>query len=434
MKVYETEEIRNFGVIGHGDTGKTSLVASLLYCAGAVPRFGKVDDGTTVTDFDEEEISRKTSISSALCHLEWDKKKFNILDTPGYANFVADARAAMRVCDGALLCVHAVAGVQVQTEKTWKYADENAAALMFVVNLLDRERSSFERTVEQIQERFTRSAVPLQVPIGSEQAFKGVVDLVTMRAFTWPPDESGRPAEGDVPADVADQAAAARQMLTEAVAETDDTLMEIFFDKGELTREQLETGIHKAVVARKLFPILCAAGSHNIGAQPILNAIAAYLPSPAERGPFKGKNPVSGADAERIGKAIEPASAFVFKTIADPYAGRISIFRVYSGILKPDMLLSNVNRGSSEKLGAIQLLQGKTGTTVFELRAGDIGAVAKLKDTRSATRSVRRTTRSPTSRSTSLHLRSPSRSSRRRRVTRTRSRTSCRGCARRTPS
>jgi elongation factor G len=383
MKVYDTEEIRNLGVIGHGDTGKTSLVSSLLFCAGAVPRFGKVDEGTTVTDFDEEEIARKTSISSALCYLEWDKKKFNILDTPGYANFIADARAAMRVCDGALLCVHAVAGVQVQSEKTWKYAEENGAAVMFVVNLLDRERSSFERTVEQIQERFSRSAVPIQVPIGSEQSFKGVVDLIKMRAFTWAADESGKPSEGDVPAEVAEQAAAARQAMIEAVAETDDALMEVFFDKGELSREQIETGIRNAVLSRKLFPILCAAGSHNIGAQPILNAISAYLPSPAERGPFKGKNPVSGAEAERVGKAIEPPSAFVFKTIADPYAGRISLFRVYSGTLKPDMTLTNVGRGSTEKLGPIQLLQGRTGTTVVELRAGDIGAVAKLKDTRS---------------------------------------------------
>src|SRR5262249_10232178 len=180
------------------------------------------DDGTTVTDFDEEEIARKTTISSALCHLEWDKKKFNILDTPGYANFIADARAALRVCDGALLLVHAVAGVQVQTEKTWRYAEENDASVMFVINLLDRERASHERTLSQIQERFSRAAIPLQIPIGQEHGFKGIVDLVGMRAWTWPTDESGKPAEGDVPADLADQAAAARQTMEEAIAEADD--------------------------------------------------------------------------------------------------------------------------------------------------------------------------------------------------------------------
>src|SRR5262245_51637563 len=380
MKVYDTDEIRNLGVIGHGDTGKTSLVASLLFCAGAVPRFGKVDDGTTVTDFDEEEIARKTTISSALCYLEWEKKKLNILDTPGYANFIADARAAMRVCDGALLCVHAVAGVQVQTEKTWNYAEENGAAVLFVVNLLDRERASFERAVGSIQERFSRAAVPIQIPIGSEHDFKGVVDLVRMRAFTWPADESGKVVEGDIPAELGDEAAAARQTLTEAVAETDDALMDTFFDKGELTREQLEGGLRKAVVGRKLFPILCAAGARNIGAQPILSAVAAYLPSPAERAPYAGKNPVSGAESTREGKAIEPASAFVFKTIADPYTGRISLFRVYSGSLKPDQTLLNAGRGTSEKLGQIFLLEGKTPSTIVELKAGDIGALMKLKD------------------------------------------------------
>src|SRR5437867_1825146 len=180
MKVYDTGDIRNLGVIGHGDTGKTSLVSSMLFCAGTVSRFGKVDDGTTVTDFDEEEIARKTSISSALAHLEWDKKKFNILDTPGYANFIADARAALRVCDGALLCVHGVGGVQVQTERVWRYATEFGCAVMFVINLLDRERASFERTLSQIQERFSRAAVPVQIPIGAEQGFRGVVDLLRM--------------------------------------------------------------------------------------------------------------------------------------------------------------------------------------------------------------------------------------------------------------
>src|SRR5262245_16795152 len=232
MKVYDSEDIRNLGVMRHGDTGKTSLVSSLPFCSGAVIRFRKVDEGTTVTDFDEEEIARKTSISSALCHLEWDRKKLNILDTPGYANFIAEARAALRVCDGALLLVHAVAGVQVQTEKTWKYAEEFGCAVMFVINVLDRERASFERALGQIRERFSRAAVPIQIPIGSEHAFKGVVDLVRMRAFTWPSDDSGKVAEGEIPAELAEEAAAARQALVEAVAETDDALMEVFFDKG----------------------------------------------------------------------------------------------------------------------------------------------------------------------------------------------------------
>ena len=383
MKAYEGEDIRNLGVIGHGDSGKTSLVSCLLYTAGAVNRLGKVDEGTTVTDFDEEEIVRKISISTAACFLEWSRKKVNILDTPGYANFIADAKAALRVVDGALLLVHSVSGVQVMTERVWKYAQDFDLPVILVATMLDRERASFERTVASIQERFSRTAVPIQVPIGSENDFRGIVDLVRMRAVVYSPgDESGKHQQAEIPAPLKDETETARTRLVEAIAETDDQLMERFFEKGELSQEEIEKGLRAAVIARKAFPIACASGSRNIGAGPLLDLALATLPSPLERGPYKGVNPISQEEVRRKGTTDEPTSAFVFKTFADPYAGRISLFRVYSGSVRPDSTLYNSARQTAERLGAVSSLQGKNPVVVAELRAGDIGAVMKLKETR----------------------------------------------------
>ena len=383
MKVYDPEDIRNLGVIGHGDAGKTSLVSSLLFTAGAVNRFGKVDEGTTVTDFDEEEISRKITLSSASCFLEWNRKKINIIDTPGYANFVADAKAALRVADGAAVVVHAVAGVQVMTERVWKYAQEFDLPSLVVVSMLDRENASFTRTVEQLQERLHRSCVPVQIPVGAEAGFRGVIDLVRMKAFLHAPgDESGKAPAAEIPADLKDAADEARGRLIEAIAETDDKLMETFFEKGELSQEELERGLRAAVLARKAFPVACASGSHNIGAGALLDLVIGYLPSPAERGPYEGKNPVSNEPLVRKGAPDEHPSAFVFKTFADPYAGRITLFRVYSGTVRPDSTLYNPVRSVPERLGAVSAMQGKNQVVVPELRAGDIGAVMKLKETR----------------------------------------------------
>jgi elongation factor G len=383
MKVYQGADIRNIGVVGHGDSGKTSLVSCLLFTAGAVNRLGNVDDGTTITDFDDEEIERKLSLSSASCFLEWKKTKLNILDTPGYANFVADAKAALRVVDGALLLVHSVSGVQVITERVWKYAEEFNLPVILATSMLDRERASFERTLEAVRERLSRKAVPMQIPIGSEHDLRGIIDLVRMKAHVYSPgDQSGKAKAGEVPADLKEAAEAARGQLVEAIAETEDSLMETFFEKGELSQQEIESGLCAAVKARKIFPIICFSGSHNIGAGPLLDAAVAYLPSPAEVGPFRGSNPISNEELERKGSSDEPASAFVFKTFADPYAGRISLFRVYSGIIRPDTTLQNFARSSTERLGAVSSMQGKTPMTVSELHAGDIGAVMKLKETR----------------------------------------------------
>ena len=381
MKVYEISEIRNVGIIGHGSSGKTSLASALLFSSGTVNRLGRVDQGNTITDFEEEEIARKVSISSALCHLEWKKIKLNLIDTPGYGAFIADAKAVLRVVDGALLVVDGVAGVEVQTEEAWGYAEGFDLPRLFVVNKLDRENASFARAVDSIIGAFGRQAVPVHIPIGAEKAFTGVVDLVANKAYVYDQDESGRHKVTEVPAELADAATEARDKLMEVVAEVDDALMETFFEKGALSQEELIAGLSKGVKQRRIFPILCASGLSNIGAHPILDALVTLLPHPGERAPFKGETPKDHASAERRGAAGEPYSAFVFKTIADPYSGKISLFRVYSGAIKSDTTVYNASRDTQERLGAILALQGKESEPVQEVRAGDIAAVPKLKET-----------------------------------------------------
>jgi elongation factor G len=381
MKLYEISEIRNLGLIGHGASGKTSLVSALLFSSGTVNRLGRVDQGNTVTDFDEEEIARRVSISSALCHLEWKKIKLNIIDTPGYGAFIADAKAALRVLDGALVVVDGVAGVEVQTEEVWGYAEEFDLPRLFVINKLDRENASFARALESIGRAFGRQAVPLQIPIGAEKSFTGVVDLVSNKAYVYEKDESGKHRVTDIPSDLAGAAKEARDALMEMVAEVDDTLMEKFFESGTLSQEELTAGLAKGVKARKIFPVLCASALANIGAQPLLDTCVAFLPHPGERGPFRGENPRTKAPAERQGTVEEPCSAFVFKTIADPYSGKVSLFRVYSGVLKSDSTVYNATRDVQERFGSILILQGKESQALAEVRAGDIAAIPKLKET-----------------------------------------------------
>jgi elongation factor G len=384
MKAYSTPDIRNVALIGHGDSGKTSLSSCLLHTAGAVNRLGKVDEGTTVTDFDEEEIERKISLQTALAHLEWKSNKINLLDTPGYTAFVADAKAATSVADGALLLVDGVAGVEVVTRRVFKYAAERSLALMFVVNKLDRDRASFDRAVSSIQERFGRTAVPLQIPIGQEHDFRGVVDLIGMKAHTYEKDGAGKYKEEAIPSELEEAARSARTALVEMIAETDDALMEAFFDSGDLTQEQLTTGLRAAVLQRKIFPILAASAIHVIGSQSLLNLVADLMPAPGELGPAKGLQPDDRSEISRKVDAAEPLSLFVFKTVADPFAGRLSLFRVVTGKLTGDASVINVRTGNSERLGNVSLLQGKQLEQVGEILAGDLGVVAKLKETQTS--------------------------------------------------
>ncbi len=382
MKAYATADLRNVALIGHGASGKTSLASALLYRAGAVNRLGKTADGSAVTDFDEEEISRNLSLQTALAHLEWASTKVNLLDTPGFADFVADAKAGLAVADSALLLVCGVAGVEVVTAKTFRWATERALPLGFVVNKLDRERASFDRALGEIQDRFGRSAVPIQLPIGAEAEYAGIVDLIGMKARRYPPDGSGKAQDSEIPAELAARAAEARSSLVEMIAESDEQLMEAYFAAGELTQEQLILGLRGAVAQRKVFPVVCAAATKTIGAEELLEAMVRLLPAPDARGPAIGTNPDDAAQATRSVSASESVSLFVFKTIVDPFAGRLSLFRVASGTIKGDTSVVNVRTGNPERLGHVSTMQGKQLEPIPALLAGDLGVVAKLKETR----------------------------------------------------
>ncbi len=384
MKVYDTSDIRNVALVGHGDSGKTSLVSALLFAAGAVNRLGRVEDGTTVTDYDDEEIERKISLQTSLAHAEWRGKKINLIDTPGYAAFVADAKAGLAVADAALLLVEGVAGVQVITERVFKFCQEYKVPRVFVINKLDRERASFTRTMESIAERFDRRAVPIQIPIGEEAAFEGVVDLITMKAHLYAKDGSGQVTVGEIPAAATAAAAEYRAKLVEMVAESDDALMEIFFESGDLPHERMVAGLHKAFLERKVFPVVLASATRMVGVRSILDACVDLLPAPSEEAARTGTLPNGGEEISRTPSPTEPVSAFVFKTVADPFAGRLTLFRVFSGVLKGDTPVVNVNRGVPERLGTVNLLQGKSLVPIPEVRAGDLGAVAKLKETKTS--------------------------------------------------
>jgi elongation factor G len=365
--------------VGHGSSGKTSLTAGLLFTTGATNRLLRVDEGNTITDFDEEEVQRKFSISTALATAEWKKAKINILDTPGYNIFINDAKAALSAADAALVLVDGVAGVEVQTEKVWGFCEEFGLPRAIVVNKLDRERSEFGRALESVQEAFGRTAVPIQLPIGAEREFKGIVDLVSMKAYTYTPDGDGKGKEGDIPGDLAAAAQTAHEGLVEMVAEGNDALMEEFFEKGTLAPEQILQGLNQAIRERRIFPVLCASGLHNIGAELILNLVVDNFPSPVERESIPAKT--GDSETRRKVSAKDPCSLYVFKTSADPFAGRISYFKVFSGVVKNDANLLNVGRGGGERLAHLSTAMGKTLNAVTELQAGDIGAVAKLKET-----------------------------------------------------
>ncbi len=379
MKVYDAASIRNVALVGHSGSGKTQLASAMLTDASMVNRFGKVDDGTTVTDYDEEEIARKHTLSASLAYAEWNKHKINLIDTPGMGNFFADANAALQIADAALVVVDAVGGVMVQTEKVWAAAEELALPRLVVVNRLDRERASLERTLTSLHEACNRTVIPIQLPIGEERNFRGVVDLVSRKAFLFQTDESGKFAEGAIPGEMTAAVDAAREALIEMVAENDEKLMEKFFEAGTLSDDEIVTGLRAATIAGKVFPLVCTSATLNIGVQQLLDSSLAYLPSPVDR-PMRALDK-AGAETVREADEKKPAAAFVWKTIADPFAGRITMFRVASGTLKADSGIHNKTRDAAERFGHLLLLQGKTQSSVPEIKAGDLGAVAKLKDT-----------------------------------------------------
>jgi len=379
MKDYTPDKIRNIALVGHGSSGKTSLAAALLFDFGATSRLTKVDKGNTVTDYEPEEIERQISINSALCFLEADGYKINIVDTPGYSNFLWDARAALRAVDAAAVLVCGVAGVEVGTEKVWEMVEEFRLPRVIVINKLDRENANFKRTLESVRQFFGRQAVPVQIPIGEEKDFGGVVDLVRMKAAVFEKDESGKVREEEIPAALKAEAEKKREELVEMIAESDEKLMEKYLEKGVLMPEEIHSGLKKAVASGQLFPVLACSALANIGAQPLVAYLIDLLPSPLEIGEVKAT--VKGQEANIRTSVDEALAALVFKTISDPYTGRISLLRVFSGKLNPDSIVANLGRETEEKLGGLFFLQGKEQVPAGQAKAGDIVATAKLKVT-----------------------------------------------------
>ena len=380
MKVYEGSEIRNIALIGHGHSGKTTLASGFLFTAGATNRLTRVDEGTSITDFDDEEIQRKLTISTGLAFAEWAKKKINLIDTPGFNIFLNDTKSALVAADAALVVVDGVAGVEVQTEKVWNFADEFNLPRAVLINKLDRERSSFDRALASVQQVFGRAAIPVQLPIGAEKDFKGVVDLIRMKAYTYTIDGDGKGKEGPIPENLAEAAKQAHEALVEMVAEGNDALLEEFFDKGTLPVEHILDGLQQAIRERRIYPVLCGSALHNVGSDLLMNFVVEDFPAPTEHEPIPGKVN-GGTEVQRSIKDSEPVSAFVFKTIADPFAGRVTYFKVISGVIKNDANLVNARSGATERLAHVGCLEGKTLQPVTDIRAGDIGAVAKLKET-----------------------------------------------------
>ena len=382
MKVYTGENVRNVAVVGHGHAGKTSLISAALYTAGATQRLGRVDDGSATTDYDEEEISRKMSISTGLAFAEWGQTKINLLDTPGFNMFVHEAKMSLPVVDAAIVVVDGVAGVEVVTERVWNYCEEYKTPRVIVASRMDRERADADRVIESVQKAFGRNVIPLELPIGKEKNLSGVIDLVRMKAYTYELGGNGKGKEGEIPADMKAAAQEAHEKLVELVAEGDDSLMEKFFEAGTLSEEDLVPALHNAIREDKIFPVLFASGLGNISADRLMDFIVEFTPTAIEHEAIRGEvTSGNGEPPARKESDTEPVSLYVFKTVSDPFAGRISYFKVFSGVLKNDASLQNFSRNSQEKLARISIMQGKEAVPVTELHAGDIGAVAKLKDT-----------------------------------------------------
>jgi elongation factor G len=354
----------------------------MLYTAGATQRQGRVDDGSATTDYDDEEIARKMSIATSLAYAEWGQTKINFLDTPGFNMFVHEAKMVLPVVDAAIVVVDGVAGVEVVTERVWNYCEEYKTPRVIVASRMDRERADAERVLDSLVRAFGRAVVPLELPIGKEKNLSGVVDLVNMKAYTYELGGNGKGKEGEIPANMKEAAQEAHEKLVELVAEGDDALMEKFFDAGTLSEQDLIPALHNAIREDKIFPVLFASGLGNVSTDRLMDFIVDFTPAATEHDSIRGEvTSGNGEPPARKESDTEPTSLYVFKTVSDPFAGRISYFKVFSGVLKNDASLANFSRSSQEKFAHISVMQGKTAVPVNELHAGDIGAVAKLKDT-----------------------------------------------------
>jgi len=377
MKKFKTEQIRNVALVSHGGAGKTSLAEALLFTAGAINRLGRVDAGNTTTDFDADAIKRQITIGTSLAPLEWKDTKINLMDTPGYFDFIGEVQAALRVADSAVVAVCAVSGVEVGMEKVWSYADQYNLPRIIVINKMDRENADFDGVLGQLRKFFGLHVFPLQLPMGQQETFRGVVDLVKMKALLYKEDGLSF-TEGEIPAELLTRAAKLREQLVEAAAESDDGLMEKYLEEEKLSEEEIRQALRKGTMQGKIVPVLCAAATLNYAMHPLLDLIATALPSPADRPSSGGTIPGKEGETQREVSPNAPFSALVFKTQADPYVGRINYFRVYSGLIKADSQIYNVNKDKMERIGNLFFMRGKNQIMTDEITAGDIGAVAKL--------------------------------------------------------
>jgi elongation factor G len=366
MPAVEPGKIRNVAVVGHRGTGKTSLVEAMLFQAGATNRLGVVEQGSTISDWDEDEQQRQMSIADTLCHLEWQGRKINLIDTPGEPSFQGDAIAALHVVEGALVTVSGVMGVEVQTTRNWNRAEELGLARVIFVNMLDRERADFFRVLEQLRAQFGNQCVAVHLPIGAEHELSGIVDVLHMSSYTSPDGErEGKP--GEIPTELSEQVEQYRTQLLDSVVETDEALMERYLDGQELSPEEVASALKSAVTRGELFPVMCGVATKNLGTTAVLDLLVEGVPSPAKKG--------SPIEVEGANSAV-----FIFKTVADPFAGRINVFRVLKGTISSDATLANVRTHGKERVGALLTLQGKDHESADEFGEGDLGAVAKLKD------------------------------------------------------
>jgi elongation factor G len=377
---YETENLRNVGLFGHGGAGKTSLAEAILYTAKVIDRMGKVENGNTVSDFEPEEIKRGISLSLSVLPLEWKGKKINVIDTPGYADFIGEIKSALRAIDSMLIVIDAISGIQVQTEKVWGMGEEEKLPVAFVVNKLDRESADFYENVKAIQERFGGKAIPIYLPIGKEGNFNGVIDLLESKAYIYK-DDKGEAVESEIPAELKSDYEKYRQQLIETIIEFDEELLQKYLEGEEIESSLIAKTLKEAFIGREIFPIFPVSSYKNVGVSKLLDAIVAFFPNPLERPAIPIEDLKKGeTKAIRIGEK-NGLLAFVFKTSADPFVGKISYIRVLSGVLKPDSALFNVNKGVQEKIGGLFYQRGKNQEVATEISTGDIGVITKLKET-----------------------------------------------------
>ncbi|HFD40318.1 MAG TPA: elongation factor G [Anaerolineae bacterium] len=376
MTIYTSDKIRNLALLGHSSAGKTSLVEAMLFDTGAVNRLGRVDDGTSVADWDDEERRRKMSINASLIPCEWQKHKLNVIDTPGYMDFVGEVISATSVVEGVVLVLDAVGGVEVGTEQVWHYAQERKLAPLAFVNKMERDNADYEAVVAQLSTKLGVTGVPVLLPIGSQADFKGVVDLIAEKAYLGAEEK-----EAPIPAEMADAVEEARLSLIEAAAEGEDALMEKYFEEMTLTADEIRRGLRARIAQGDVAPVLCGSAAMNIGVRSLMRLIIDLLPSPRDAAPYEAVNPATNQRVELQSDPAGPLAAQVFKTVADPYVGKLSYFRVFSGTVESDSRLYNSRTGNEERLGQLYTVRGKEQIPVPRVPAGDIGAVAKLSET-----------------------------------------------------